>query len=79
MKSRLTENSVLYASYKYIGDLNGDNEINTKDAVFMAQFLAGWDVEIDPDVLDCNGDGETNTKDAVILAQYLAGWNVTLG
>ena len=26
------------------GDVNGDGDINAKDAVILAQYLAGWDV-----------------------------------
>ena len=28
------------------GDVNADGEINIKDAVILAQYLAGWDVEL---------------------------------
>ena len=61
------------------GDSNNDGKIDVKDAVLLAQFLAGWDVSIDFNSADCNADGELSIKDAVLLAQYLAGWNVTLG
>ena len=27
-------------------DVNGDGDINAKDAVLLAQFLAGWDVTL---------------------------------
>ncbi|MBR3966144.1 MAG: peptidoglycan DD-metalloendopeptidase family protein [Clostridia bacterium] len=74
----------LYAVWELVGgfklgDANGDIEIDTKDAVLLAQHLAGWKVDVDLDGADCNGDGEVDTKDAVLLAQYLAGWKVTLG
>jgi hypothetical protein len=61
------------------GDANGDGVIDIKDAVLLAQHLAGWSVSIDENAADCNGDGKVDIKDAVLLAQYLAGWNVTLG
>ena len=61
------------------GDANGDGVIDIKDAVHLAQHLAGWSVSIDENAADCNGDGKVDIKDAVLLAQYLAGWNVTLG
>ena len=61
------------------GDMNGDGEINSIDAVLLAQRLAGWDVELDVSAADCNGDGEINAIDAVLLAQYIAGWDVILG
>ena len=71
--------ATLYAVWAKLGDPNGDDIIDTKDAVLLAQFLAKWDVEIDPISADCNGDGVLDTKDAVLLAQYLAKWDVTLG
>lgn len=61
------------------GDANGDGEINAVDAVLIAQYLAGWTVEINLKAFDCNGDGEVNAVDSVLLAQYLAGWDVKLG
>ncbi|MBO5280221.1 MAG: leucine-rich repeat protein [Clostridia bacterium] len=61
------------------GDLSGDGEINSIDAVLLAQYIAGWDVELDGIAADCNGDGEINSIDAVLLAQYIAGWDVVLG
>lgn len=61
------------------GDTNGDGNIDIKDIVLFAQYLADWDVVIDEITADCNGDGTVDMKDIVLLAQYLAGWNVTLG
>ncbi len=61
------------------GDSNGDKEIDVKDAVIVAQSLAGWGVVISDDAADCNGDGFVDIKDAVLLAQFLAGWNVHFG
>ena len=70
----------IYLPSDYIpGDPNGDGEVNAKDAVLLAQKLAGWTIELDENAADCNGDGAVNAKDAVLLAQYLAGWSVTLG
>lgn len=60
------------------GDLSGDGEITTFDAVALAQAIAGWSVNINKDAADCNGDGSMDTRDAVLLAQFLAGWKVDL-
>ncbi len=60
------------------GDINSDGEINAKDAVLLAQYLAGWSVTVSSGAADTNGDDEVYAKDAVLLAQYLAGWNVEL-
>lgn len=75
--------SVLAVSaFALYGDIYKDNEINGKDAVKLAQFLANWNIEFsDEDKLnaDVHYDGAVNAKDAVKLAQYLASWSVTLG
>ena len=72
--------SIKVSKPSYIpGDANGDGEIDIKDIVLFAQYLAGWNVEVDTSLSDCNSDGKTDIKDVVLLAQYLAGWDITLG
>lgn len=61
-----------------VGDINGDDEVNVKDLILLAQHYAGWDVDINIPAMDINGDGETNVKDLIRLAQYLAGWDIKL-
>lgn len=60
------------------GDVNGDGRVNGKDSVLLLQYLAGWDVAVDPKAADVSGDGRVNGKDSVLLLQYLAGWDVVL-
>ena len=61
------------------GDANGDREIDTKDAVLIKKYLAGFEnLFIDVTAGDVTGDGEITTKDAVRLLQYLAGYSVEL-
>lgn len=61
------------------GDTNSDGNVDTKDAVLLAQYIANWKVDIDLNAADTNADGSITTKDAVLLAQSLAGWAVQLG
>lgn len=61
------------------GDANGDSEVSGLDLVLLRQYIAEWDVSVDPTGGDANGDGEINGLDLVLMRQYLAGWNVTLG
>ena len=63
------------------GDINGDGYINETDSVFLARYLAGWNVKIDINAANVNADenGTVDESDFVILARYLAGWNVPLG
>lgn len=74
----ITSGTVSVVDY-IIGDSSGDGEIDARDAVLLAQFLAKWKVEIDELAADCTGDGKLDARDAVLLAQYLAKWNVVLG
>ena len=65
-----------------LGDLNEDKEIDMKDVVLLAQYVAEWDSaleSVDPSTTDVNADGETDMKDVVLLAQYVAEWDVELG
>lgn len=73
------EDSVVSIISTMFGDANRDGEIDIKDAVILAQYLAGWTVDIDEFASDCNADGTVDIKDAVLLAQFLAGWSVELG
>ncbi|MBQ7565703.1 MAG: hypothetical protein IJT18_01165 [Oscillospiraceae bacterium] len=57
-----------------IGDVNGDEKINTKDLLFMRQYFAGgYDVTPVLGAADLDGDGQIATKDLLMLRQYLAG------
>ena len=62
-----------------VGDVNKDNEVNGKDRVILARYVAGWDgydAQIQSmTVADINGDNEVNGKDRVILARFVAGWD----
>jgi hypothetical protein len=62
----------------------GDTSVNTKDAVRLAQHLAGWPTAIlspsERKAADVYRDDLINTKDAVKFAQYLAHWpGIVLG
>lgn len=71
-----------------IGDAYSDGKINSKDAIYMLQYLA-YIVEIDEESLyiantyvednEANGDIKINSRDALILLQHLALMDVTLG
>ena len=58
-----------------MGDLNGDNKVNTADAVVVLKASAGM-ITLDEQQTksgDCNGDGMVNTADAVLILKYAAG------
>ena len=62
------------------GDLNGDGDINSADAVLMKKYLAGYREEAaDERAYDVNYDGEITSADAVLLLKYLAGYDIKIG
>ena len=60
------------------GDINGDGEINSADAVLFNRYFAKWDVMIVEAQADLNQDGEISAADAALLQRYLAKWNYIL-
>ena len=59
------------------GDVNGDNKVDSKDAVLILQAYAKSLVgdkssTIDVDAADLSGDGKVDSKDAVLVLQYYA-------
>ncbi|MBR3894198.1 MAG: InlB B-repeat-containing protein [Clostridia bacterium] len=56
------------------GDINEDSKVDTKDAIQLFRYVAGWDVDVDTAALDVNSDNKITTKDAVTLFRYVAGW-----
>lgn len=62
------------------GYLNNDGIVNTKDAVLIKQYLAGYkELEINLAAADVSKDNAITSADAVKLLRYLAGYDVTLG
>ena len=57
-----------------VGDLNGDEKINTADAVVVLKYSAEM-ITLDDNQLtagDCNRDEKVNTADAVLILKYAA-------
>ena len=58
-----------------IGDVNGNGDVNTADAVLVLKEAAGM-INLTTEQLiygDCNHDGKVNTADAVLILKYAAG------
>lgn len=68
----------VYRAAYVAGDTNDDGEVDIKDVVLLAQYLAGWNVEFNTSAADVTGDGVVDIRDAILLAQFLAGWDVEL-
>lgn len=55
-----------------VGDANGDNKLNVRDAAFIAAKLAQGKSDELPECADFNGDGKINVRDAAAIAKFLA-------
>ena len=58
-----------------IGDVNGDGDRDSTDAVLLKKYLAGvrdFNVTINEKACDINGDGDINVRDAILLLKHLA-------
>lgn len=74
-----TEKATFSASSAYTpGDVNGDGNINNRDASAILKHLSGYNVSIVISALDVNGDGKINNRDASAILKYLAGYEVVL-
>ncbi len=62
------------------GDLNGDFEIDMRDAFLLFRYASGADVPLTIHQIqrvDMNADGDIDTRDAYILYRYAAGQGFT--
>ena len=57
------------------GDINGDGDITSADAVLLSRYLAALIAFTDEQLTaaDINGDGDITSADAVMLSRFLAG------
>ena len=62
------------------GDANQDGEVDLKDSVMIARYLAGgWGEMPELDHADVDWNGNVTLQDAVLIRRYLAtGWGVEL-
>lgn len=73
----------LFAGAGFVyGDVNGDGEVDVKDAVLLKKYLAEFEDAInslDKGAGDVTGDNEITSADAVRLLKALAEYDVELG
>lgn len=74
-----TVNGSVTVQHGIPGDINGDSKVNTKDAILLFRYIAGWSVDVNTSAIDVNCDNKVNTKDAITLFRYISGWNVEIG
>ena len=59
-----------------VGDVDESETVDEIDYVYLARYLAGWDIAIDLDAADIDFDGDVDEQDAAMFARKNAGWNV---
>ncbi len=73
----------LFAGAGFVyGDVNGDGEVDVKDAVLLKKYLAEFEDAVnslDKGAGDVTGDGDITSADAVRLLKALAEYDVELG
>lgn len=58
-----------------LGDVNGDNKVNTTDAMLLRKYIANPNdpsIEIDLAAADMNKDGKINSTDVMLLRKQIA-------
>ncbi len=76
----INEDITLYARFNvHCGNVNGDEYINSTDAVILVRYIAGWsgyDELVFVEATDIDGDGIPATVgDLTALVRHLAGWS----
>lgn len=70
--TNITSDLDIYAVYRLVNDVNGDDTVNTGDAVIILRtVVSGEFSEFDKLVADVNNDGKVNTGDATRLLQII--------
>lgn len=57
----------------YYGDLNGDGNVNSTDALLVLKYSVGAVAEIDSKIADVNSDGKVNSTDALAILRISVG------
>ena len=55
-----------------VGDLTGDDKINSLDGLLLMRYLNGWDVNVAAaEAMDINGDGKLNSRDVIAMMRQI--------
>lgn len=61
------------------GDVDGDEEVTSTDAILTLRYEAGWDLsDVNVDAMDVDDDDEATSTDAILMLRYEAGWDIEL-
>ncbi len=69
----LSLTTVAFAAYK--GDINGDDLVNSSDALAVLRYSVGLDKEINEKAADMDADGNINSSDALAILKVSVGIN----
>ena len=62
-----------------MGDLNGDGQVNNRDAMLLDRYISDWpgyESKVKGNRLaDISNDGAVTNRDVIILDRYVAGWD----
>ena len=67
----LSLTTVAFAAYK--GDINGDDLVNSSDALAVLRYSVGLDKEINEKAADMDADGNINSSDALAILKVSVG------
>ncbi len=72
--AKVEDITAVYSAFQKLGDANGDNTLNVRDAAFISRLLAAPDKENNtpPAWADFTGDGVVNVRDAAAIARMIA-------
>lgn len=65
--------AVFAGAVSYYGDVDGDGNINSSDALSILRYAVGIEKEIDEKTADITKDGEINSSDALAVLQTAVG------
>lgn len=69
----IAASACLTVSAQKLGDVTGDNKVNSIDALAVLQYSVGLNKNIDKKTADVSGDGRVNSTDALIILQISVG------
>lgn len=60
----------------FLGDVDGNNEVDISDALLILKAIAGWNVKIVEYRADINRDGQKTIEDVILMLKHIAGWKI---
>ena len=71
--SNVTADVTVTAVYLLLGDVDGDGDLTSADALIVLRYALNILTEVDADIADVNGDGTVNSVDALLILRRAMG------